>query len=133
MPQWFFTKFPKTINRVKLSDNRERNRVNSEIQSGSCFSDTNERGRQLRRPYFRCRSADIASYRRCSWSSLAFRNRVRTTPNRPSKWRWPCNATLETMWAEHPESRLRIDIHTGPVVAGVIGEDKFTKACGETM
>jgi adenylate cyclase len=40
---------------------------------------------------------------------------------------------LETMWAEHPESRLRIGIHTGPVVAGVIGEDKFTKACGETM
>ena len=34
MPQRFFTKFPKTINRVKLSDNRDRNRVNSEIQSG---------------------------------------------------------------------------------------------------
>jgi hypothetical protein len=34
VPQRFFTEFPKTINRVKLSDNRERNRVNSEIQSG---------------------------------------------------------------------------------------------------
>ena len=34
MPQRFFTKFPKKINRVKLSDNRDRNRVNSEIQSG---------------------------------------------------------------------------------------------------
>ena len=34
MPQGFFTKFPKTINRVKLLDNRDRNRVNSEIQSG---------------------------------------------------------------------------------------------------
>jgi hypothetical protein len=34
VPQRFFTKFPKTINRVKLSDNRDRNRVNSEIQSG---------------------------------------------------------------------------------------------------
>lgn len=33
VPQRFFTKFPKTINRVKLSDNRDRNRVNSEIQS----------------------------------------------------------------------------------------------------
>ena len=34
MPQRFFTKFPKKLNRVKLSDNRDRNRVNSEIQSG---------------------------------------------------------------------------------------------------
>ena len=34
VPQRFFTKFPKTINRVKLSDNRDGNRVNSEIQSG---------------------------------------------------------------------------------------------------
>ena len=34
MPQRFFTKFPKKINRVKASDNRDRNRVNSEIQSG---------------------------------------------------------------------------------------------------
>jgi hypothetical protein len=34
VPQRFFTKSPKTINRVKLSDNRDRNRVNSEIQSG---------------------------------------------------------------------------------------------------
>ena len=34
VPQRFFTKFPKKINRVKLSDNRDRNRVNSEIQSG---------------------------------------------------------------------------------------------------
>ena len=25
---------------------------------------------------------------------------------------------LETMWAEHPELRLRIGIHTGPVIAG---------------
>jgi len=33
VPQRFFTKFPKKINRVKLSDNRDRNRVNSEIQS----------------------------------------------------------------------------------------------------
>jgi adenylate cyclase len=33
---------------------------------------------------------------------------------------------LETMRAEHPELRLRIGIHTGPVVAGVIGENKFT-------
>jgi hypothetical protein len=32
--QWFFAKFPKKINRVKLSDNRDRNRTNSEIQSG---------------------------------------------------------------------------------------------------
>jgi hypothetical protein len=34
VPQRFFTKFPKKINRVKLSDNRDRNRINSEIQSG---------------------------------------------------------------------------------------------------
>jgi hypothetical protein len=34
VPQRFFTKFPKKINRVKLSDNRDRNRSNSEIQSG---------------------------------------------------------------------------------------------------
>jgi hypothetical protein len=34
VPQRFFTKLPKKINRVKLSDNRDRNRVNSEIQSG---------------------------------------------------------------------------------------------------
>jgi hypothetical protein len=34
VPQRFFTKFPKKINRVKLSDNRDRNRVNSEIQYG---------------------------------------------------------------------------------------------------
>jgi hypothetical protein len=33
LPQRFFTKFPKKFNRVKLSDNRDRNRVNSEIQS----------------------------------------------------------------------------------------------------
>jgi adenylate cyclase len=33
---------------------------------------------------------------------------------------------LETMCAEHPELRLRIGIHTGPIVAGVIGESKFT-------
>jgi adenylate cyclase len=32
----------------------------------------------------------------------------------------------ETMRAEHPELRLRIGIHTGPVVAAVIGENKFT-------
>jgi hypothetical protein len=32
--QWFFAKFPKKTNRVKLSDNRDRNRTNSEIQSG---------------------------------------------------------------------------------------------------
>ncbi len=29
-----FTKFPMKINRVKLSNNRDRNRVNSEIQTG---------------------------------------------------------------------------------------------------
>jgi hypothetical protein len=34
VPQRFFNKFPKTVNRVKLSDNRDRNRVNREIQSG---------------------------------------------------------------------------------------------------
>jgi hypothetical protein len=34
VPPRFSTKFPKKINRVKLSDNRDRNRVNSEIQSG---------------------------------------------------------------------------------------------------
>ena len=34
MPQQFLVKFPKKINRVKLLDNRDRNRVNSEIQSG---------------------------------------------------------------------------------------------------
>jgi len=33
VPQQFLVKFPKKINRVKLSDNRDRNRVNSEIQS----------------------------------------------------------------------------------------------------
>jgi class 3 adenylate cyclase len=33
---------------------------------------------------------------------------------------------LETMRAQYPELRLRIGIHTGPVVAVVIGEDKFT-------
>ena len=33
MLQWSFAKFPKKINRVKLSDNRDRNRTNSEIQS----------------------------------------------------------------------------------------------------
>jgi hypothetical protein len=33
VPQRFFTKFPRKINRVQLSDNRDRNRVNSEIQS----------------------------------------------------------------------------------------------------
>ena len=32
---------------------------------------------------------------------------------------------LETMRAKHPQLRLRIGIHTGPVVAGVIGENKF--------
>jgi hypothetical protein len=32
-PQQFLIKFPKKINRVKLLDNRDRNRVNSEIQS----------------------------------------------------------------------------------------------------
>jgi hypothetical protein len=34
VPRQFLIKFPKKINRVKLSDNRDRNRVNSEIQSG---------------------------------------------------------------------------------------------------
>jgi hypothetical protein len=34
VPQRFFNKFPKKINRVKLSDNRDRNRINSEIQAG---------------------------------------------------------------------------------------------------
>jgi hypothetical protein len=34
VPQRFFTKFPKKTNRVKLSDNRDRNRVNSENRSG---------------------------------------------------------------------------------------------------
>jgi len=34
VPQRFFTKFPKKFNRVKSSDNRDRNRINSEIQSG---------------------------------------------------------------------------------------------------
>jgi hypothetical protein len=33
---------------------------------------------------------------------------------------------LETMLAERPELRLRIGIPTGPVVAAVIGENKFT-------
>jgi hypothetical protein len=34
VPQRFFTRFPKNINRVKLLDNRDRNRINSEIQPG---------------------------------------------------------------------------------------------------
>jgi hypothetical protein len=34
VPQRFFTKFPKKTNRVKLWDNRDRNRANSEIRSG---------------------------------------------------------------------------------------------------
>jgi len=33
---------------------------------------------------------------------------------------------METMRARHPDLLLRIGIHTGPVVAGVIGENKFT-------
>jgi adenylate cyclase len=33
---------------------------------------------------------------------------------------------LESMRAQHPELQLRIGIHTGAVVAGVIGENKFT-------
>jgi hypothetical protein len=37
---------------------------------------------------------------------------------------------LETMRAERPELRLRVGIHTGPVVAGVIGENKFTYELG---
>jgi hypothetical protein len=34
VPQQFLVKFPKKINRVKLLDNRHRNRVNRKIQSG---------------------------------------------------------------------------------------------------
>jgi adenylate cyclase len=33
---------------------------------------------------------------------------------------------LESIRAQHPELQLRIGIHTGAVVAGVIGENKFT-------
>jgi hypothetical protein len=33
VPQWFFMKFPKRINSEKFSDNRDRNRINREIQS----------------------------------------------------------------------------------------------------
>jgi adenylate cyclase len=33
---------------------------------------------------------------------------------------------LQSLRAVHPELRLRIGIHTGAVVAGVIGENKFT-------
>jgi adenylate cyclase len=33
---------------------------------------------------------------------------------------------VEGLSAQHPDLRLRIGIHTGPVVAGVIGENKFS-------
>ena len=68
MPQRFFTKIPKTINKVKLSDNRDRNRVNSEIQSGyleASFSHT------LQPPPAREAAKRLAKgklpWRRCRW------------------------------------------------------------------
>jgi adenylate cyclase len=61
-----------------------------------------------------------------SWSSLAFREPRSDHAQSAIEMAMAMQCHLETMWAEHPELRLRIGIRTGPVVAGVIGEDKFT-------
>ena len=76
VPQRFFTKFPKKINRVKLLDNRDRNRVNSEIRPGYQvsvhFSHTclMARGRDLFSP-------SIYRLRRARWRARSDHGRVR--------------------------------------------------------
>jgi class 3 adenylate cyclase len=51
---------------------------------------------------------------------LAFRNRVSDHAQPAIEMAMAVQCHLETMRAEHPELRLRIGIHAGPVVAGVI-------------
>jgi class 3 adenylate cyclase len=51
---------------------------------------------------------------------LAFRNRVSDHAQPAIEMAMAMQCHLEAMRAEHPELRLRIGIHAGPVVAGVI-------------
>ena len=60
------------------------------------------------------------------WSSQAFQTRARTSVQAAAEMALAMQMHLESLSARRPGLSLRIGIHTGAVVAGVIGENKFS-------